>query len=540
MKSSCTRSALLLLCVAAALCTSTAEKSSPHRGGARKLLDGVQLQKFDSLISLKHPDGSDITPASLYNSLRDTFNGYFAQEAAGDNSAFSFTIPSPAEGPSLAGPKEGRLLAQGTSTTTAAKSTPQVVDMTNSNLAKFMLSSRPPSAKAKIEDPNAIEATFTGTGQFVSGGRKLSQSGRVSINAPVVQRQSAPVTPGRVSIDAPTTASQQAAASGFLASRARTEAAPRVVDMTNSRLEQTLLAPPNANGKAKMEDPNGVEATFSGNGQLVSGGRKLSQSSATMPPEASAAIAAEASAAMAPKVSAALAPAPGQQVAFLASRVGVESAPASQVVDMSNSQLQQTLLAPPNANGEAKMEGPMQPSAVYTGGGSSVNAGRKLSQAAAAAKKPAAATQQAAASQFLASRARTEAAPRVVDMTNSRLEQTLLAPPNANGKAKMEDPNGVEATFSGNGQLLSGGRKLAQAATTAKKTAPTQQAAASQFLASRVKTEAAPTVVDMTHSRLEQTLLAPPNANGKAKMEDPNGSEATFSGNGQLLSGGRH
>lgn len=72
-------------------------------GGARKLLDGVQLQKFDSLVSLKRPDGSDITPASLYNSLRDTFNGYFAQEAAGDNSAFPFIIPSPAEGPSLAG-----------------------------------------------------------------------------------------------------------------------------------------------------------------------------------------------------------------------------------------------------------------------------------------------------------------------------------------------------------------------------------------------------------------------------------------------------
>ncbi len=328
-----------------------------------------------------------------------------------------------------------------------------------------------------------------------------------------------------------TTASQQAAASGFLASRANAEAAPTFVDMSNSQLQKTLLAPPNANGKAKIEDPNAIEATFTGTGQIVSGGRKLSQSSAAMAPEASAAIA--------PEISAALAPAPGQQVAFVASRPSVESAPSSQVVDMSNSQLQQTLLAPPNASGEGKIEGPMQYTAVYTGSGSSVATGRKLSQAASAAKKPAAATQQAAASQFLASRARTEAAPTVVDMTNSPLEQTLLAPPNANGKAKMEDPNGSEAVFSGSGQLLSGGRKLRQTAASAKKTAPTQQAAASQFLASRANTQAAPTVVDMRNSQLQTTLLAPPNANGKAKMEDPNGVEATFSGTGQLLSGGR-
>ncbi len=32
-----------------------------------------------------------------------------------------------------------------------------------------MLSSRAPSAWAKIEDPNAIEATFTGSGQLVLG-----------------------------------------------------------------------------------------------------------------------------------------------------------------------------------------------------------------------------------------------------------------------------------------------------------------------------------------------------------------------------------
>ena len=73
-------------------------------GGARKLLDGVQLQKFDSLVSLKRPDGSDITPASLYNSLRDTFNGYFTQEeATGGNVDSHFISLSPAEGPSIAG-----------------------------------------------------------------------------------------------------------------------------------------------------------------------------------------------------------------------------------------------------------------------------------------------------------------------------------------------------------------------------------------------------------------------------------------------------
>ena len=95
------------------------------------------------------------------------------------------------------------------------------------------------------------------------------------------QRQSAPVTSGRASIEGTTTgttASQQAAASGFLASRANAQAAPTVVDMRNSRLQATLLAPPNANGKAKIEDPNAIEATFTGSGQLVSGGRKLSQS----------------------------------------------------------------------------------------------------------------------------------------------------------------------------------------------------------------------------------------------------------------------
>lgn len=68
--------------------------------------------------------------------------------------------------------------------------------MTNSNMEKFMLSSRPPSARAKIEDPNAPEATFTGTGQLVSGGRKLSQSGRVSINPPMVRAHTCPLCSG--------------------------------------------------------------------------------------------------------------------------------------------------------------------------------------------------------------------------------------------------------------------------------------------------------------------------------------------------------
>jgi hypothetical protein len=57
-------------------------------GAARTLLDGVTLQKFDSLVSLKRPDG--ITLPSLYNSLRNTFNGYFTEEPA---------VNSPAESP---------------------------------------------------------------------------------------------------------------------------------------------------------------------------------------------------------------------------------------------------------------------------------------------------------------------------------------------------------------------------------------------------------------------------------------------------------
>lgn len=60
-------------------------------------MDGVQLQKFDSLVSLKRTDGSDITPASLYNYLRDTFNDYFAQDGAGNVSFID--SPTPAESP---------------------------------------------------------------------------------------------------------------------------------------------------------------------------------------------------------------------------------------------------------------------------------------------------------------------------------------------------------------------------------------------------------------------------------------------------------
>lgn len=214
-----------------------------------------------------------------------------------------------------------------------------------------------------------------------------------------------------------TTASQSKAAT------AKTSA-PVVVDMSNSQLQHTLLAPPNADGAAKIEGPQNADAapTFNGSGKLISaGGRRLSQ----------AAAAAKKTAAPA---------GPAQQAA--AGRTS-----NSQVVDMSNSRLQQTLLAPPNADGKAKIEGPQNYNfaPVFDGSGKLISAGgRKLSQAAGAAKKAAAQAapvQQTATSQTTATKTN---APVVVDMSNSQLQKTLLAPPTANGQYHIEGPENTQ------------------------------------------------------------------------------------------------
>ena len=55
----------------------------------------------------------------------------------------------------------------------AATTAPQVVDMTGSAVQKFMLSSRTPSDRAKIEGPldTSNAPVFDGSGKLVSGGR---------------------------------------------------------------------------------------------------------------------------------------------------------------------------------------------------------------------------------------------------------------------------------------------------------------------------------------------------------------------------------
>ncbi len=164
--------------------------------------------------------------------------------------------------------------------------------------------------------------------------------------------------------------------------------------------------------------------------------------------------------------------------------------------------------------------------------------GRKLAQTKSAAPSavksaaPAKPAQQAAAAQFLASR---RAAPTVVDMSNSQLQKTLLAPPNANGqRAKIEGPadEGGAPVFDGSGKQVSGGRKLSQATTTKK-----ANAAAALPKQGIVK-------VDQSASAVQKTLLAQPNANGqRAKIEGPSdNAEAVsnapvFDGSGRLVSG---
>lgn len=324
------------------------------------------------------------------------------------------------------------------------------------------------------------------------GSRRLHQA-----KATAVQKTAVPAPPA-----------QQAAAAQFLASRT---SAPVLVDMTGSQLEKTLLAPPNANGqRAKIEGPvdTGNAPVFDGSGKLVSGGRRLSQSEAgrlstgqrvSLQPapqqvntpaivpgrvsiDSAGRAAGSSSAAtfdafgrplsqtlggrklsQTPAKKAAASTTLAQQASasqFLASRT---SAPI--VVDMTGSQMEKTLLAGPNANGQrAKIEGPVDTgnAPVFDSSGKLVSSGRRLSQTSVAAAKktaaPAAPGQQAAAAQFLASRT---SAPVVVDMTNSQLEKTLLAPPNANGqRAKIEGPvdTGNAPVFDGSGKLVSGGR----------------------------------------------------------------------------------
>ncbi|KAK9903969.1 hypothetical protein WJX75_001572 [Coccomyxa subellipsoidea] len=256
MNTSSAYATLLLICLAAALCASPTWATSRHPGAARTLLDGVTLQKFDSLVSLTRPDG--ITLPSLYNSLRNTFNGYFTEEPA---------VNSPAESPAgtvqegrvlaeeagddleifmLSSPDGSRRLHQAKATAVqktavpappaqqaaaaqflaSRTSAPVLVDMTGSQLEKTLLA--PPNAngqRAKIEGPvdTGNAPVFDGSGKLVSGGRRLSQSeaGRLSTGQrvslqPAPQQVNTPaIVPGRVSIDSAGRAAGSSSAATF-------------------------------------------------------------------------------------------------------------------------------------------------------------------------------------------------------------------------------------------------------------------------------------------------------------------------------------
>ena len=90
----------------------------------------------------------------------------------------------------------------------------------------------------------------------------------------------------------------------------------------------------------------------------------------------------------------------------------------------------------------------------------------------------------------------------VVDMTNSAIEATMMAPPSSSGQAHIEDGDGAAATYVPD--------------------TPARRLQAAQ---------GPPTVVDMTHSELEATMMGgqPPGSSGRvATIEQGDGTTVTY------------
>lgn len=166
---------------------------------------------------------------------------------------------------------------------------------------------------------------------------------------------------------------------------------------------------------------------------------------------------------------------------------------------------------------------------VFDGSGKLISGGRKLSQTAAGAAKQSG-----------------SAKSTVVDMTDSRLEGDLLAPPTANGEYHIEGPKSTVGApiFDGSGRLISAGRKLSQAAAVEAKrsgtiAAPVKATPVKPAPAATTKTSA-PIVVDMTGTALEGFMLSGRSPSALAKIEGPPGtaaaaSTATFDGFGRPI-----
>ena len=87
----------------------------------------------------------------------------------------------------------------------------------------------------------------------------------------------------------------------------------------------------------------------------------------------------------------------------------------------------------------------------------------------------------------------------VVDMTQSPLEATMMAPPSDSGQAHIESGDGTAVTYVPD--------------------TPARRLQAAQN---------PPTVVDMTNSAIEATMMAPPSSNGQAHIEDGDGTAITY------------
>lgn len=199
---------------------------------------------------------------------------------------------------------------------------------------------------------------------------------------------------------------------------------------------------------------------------------------------------------------------------------------------------------------------------------------RQLAQggtAAAATAKPAAGS--ATAGKTSASNVRPEGS-FIADMSNSQLQNTLLATKTTPGSgAKIEDnlknqQGGSTAvpTFDGSGKLVSGGRRLQQGKTAAQAAPNTKVAGGAnpaaagasatpvtttskmaQPISQTGKVEGGSLIADMSNSQLQKTLLAAKTTPGSAgkiedNLKDQQGGSATvptFDGSGKLVSGGR-
>jgi hypothetical protein len=425
--------------------------------------------------------------------------------------------------------QRNRTLGQSNTPTSSQPSL--VADMSNSQYQGTLLASEIPGNRAMIEDNLGMDGSsqpavvFNGVGQQV-GGRKLQQ-GMSSMFTPTSKAASTEAARRATPLESVNTANPQPSL---------------VAEMSNSQLQSTLLATETPGNSAKIEDNLGMNGgsavVFNGAGQRV-GGRKLQQSKPLASTTKSASTEAT-------------------KTAVPLESVKTASSQPSLVADMSNSQLQGTLLASETPGNRAKiednlgMDGSSQPAVVFNGAGQQVG-GRKLQQGMSSMFTPtskAASTEAARRATPLESVNTANPQPSLVaEMSNSQLQSTLLATETPGNSAKIEDNLGMNGgsavVFNGAGQRV-GGRKLQQS----KPLASTTKSASTEATKTAVPLESVKTassqpslVADMSNSQLQGTLLASETPGNRAKIEDNLGMDGSsapavvFNGAGQQVGG---